>query len=208
MLMNANWGKMSSEHVRRRMKHARVHFRFASQILCFQHALGRHFVHEHPAEARSWSEPCPQHVLKRTGAKLLTVDQCQYGLKCGSSDDEVLPVRTRTAFLTQCQAMGVTLCWRCDCSRRRVPIDGSTMSKEMREYPAGLVKANVDGVKLQLYCDPNGQYYLGKVDLPDKQPAGKQELNNNIKDDTPTRGGERDGQVHCRRMRRRHRDGP
>ena len=56
-MMNLNWGKMTTEEKERRMKAARKHLRFCVRVYRHQVKEGRDYVHEHPAQARSWQEP-------------------------------------------------------------------------------------------------------------------------------------------------------
>ena len=44
------------------------------------------FLHEHPATAQSWKEPCIQELLKKLGVQRATLDMCCFNLQ--SSDDE------------------------------------------------------------------------------------------------------------------------
>ena len=52
-----------------------------------------------------------------------------------------------------------------------------TMTRAMQVHPGGLVKALVEGIKLQKQWDRGGLYYLdnvgiGSTDLDDKQQSG------------------------------------
>eukprot|EP00969_Alexandrium_andersonii_P230626 10184700-Alexandrium_andersonii.AAC.1 len=56
--MAMNRGRMQGEGRDRREAEARVLLDLAWEVYRFQLAGGRHFLHEHPAGARSWQEPC------------------------------------------------------------------------------------------------------------------------------------------------------
>ena len=105
---------MSQEERDKRMKEAREHLRFVCTLYKLQHDEGRYFVHEHPQGAGSWTEDVIEHTREYTGAEILTIDQCQYGLLSTTPEGEVLPALKPTKIMTNCEGMRTTLYKRCD----------------------------------------------------------------------------------------------
>ena len=97
---------MSQEERDKRMKEAREHLRFVCTLYKLQHDEGRYFVHEHPQGAGSWTEDVIEHTREYTGAEILTIDQCQYGLLSTMTEGEVLPALKPTKIMTNCEGMG------------------------------------------------------------------------------------------------------
>ena len=59
-----NYRKMSAEKVSRLMQEGRMHLSFVASVYREQLKHGRHFLHEHPASALSWREPCVDAIRK------------------------------------------------------------------------------------------------------------------------------------------------
>ena len=57
---------------------------------------GAYFLHEHPALATSWREPCVQEVLSQPGVRRIRADQCQLGQQNEVGD----PVKKPTGFMS------------------------------------------------------------------------------------------------------------
>ena len=55
------------------------------ELMRLQRDAGRHYLFEHPAQARSWQEDCVQEfVSESSDAILVTGNMCQYGMtECG-----------------------------------------------------------------------------------------------------------------------------
>ena len=62
---------------------------------CLQYWL---FLHEHPAHATSWNEPCVLEVLQLTGVSRITADQCQLGQQAENGQ----PIMKQTGFMSNC----------------------------------------------------------------------------------------------------------
>ena len=83
-----------------------------------QAKAGRLFLHEHPANATSWSEPCVLEVLQHRGVARITADQCQLGQEAENSE----PLKKPTGFMSNCEDLLDQLHRRCtgrggSCSR-------------------------------------------------------------------------------------------
>ena len=81
-LQNLNWGRMDPEEVERVKSYGRKHFRFACKLYSMQKELNLYFLHEHPAGAKSWEEPCVTTLLKSTGvSKVVATCVCMAWIK-------------------------------------------------------------------------------------------------------------------------------
>ncbi len=67
-----------------------------SELYREQMRHGRYLLHEHPAYATSWQEPCIEKLMREKGAETATCDLCQYG----SVDADGSPIKKPTKFLT------------------------------------------------------------------------------------------------------------
>lgn len=61
--MAINHKLMPPEVVAERLRKAKQHLRFCTQLYKLQLDAGRYFLHEHPAGATSWKEQCVQRIL-------------------------------------------------------------------------------------------------------------------------------------------------
>ena len=78
--MNANWSKMSDDHVEYVQDTCRSMLLFSIQVAIHQDDHGRFYVLDQPIGASSWALETTQTLHSRPGCKLLTVDQCMFGL--------------------------------------------------------------------------------------------------------------------------------
>ena len=152
-----------------------MHLRCICYLYIIHHEPGRDFVHEHPAGALSWKEECVQRVLRRTGARLLTIGQCQYGLAEVGKEGARRLVKKQTTLMTQCPAMATTLNIRCKGDHTHTWLEGKEKAQRAQQYPDGLVDAMVKGVKLQKRWDQHGIFFLGKVEMGEGT-SGKQDF--------------------------------
>ena len=63
-----------------------THLHFVVGLYKMQLRAGRHFVHEHPAGATSWSDPWIQRLMNDPRVNHVTSDQCEYGLLTPGAD--------------------------------------------------------------------------------------------------------------------------
>ena len=56
-----------------------VHLRLLCHLCEKQMKAGRHLLHEHPAQADSWSASCIKEVLELEGVDSIEMRQCQFG---------------------------------------------------------------------------------------------------------------------------------
>ena len=86
-----------------------MHLAWMCKMYERQLAAGRLILHEHPANATSWSEPCILSVLQKTGVARITADQCQLGQQAENGE----PVRKPTGFMSNCSEILERLHRRC-----------------------------------------------------------------------------------------------
>ena len=80
------------------MRDAAAMLAVAMDLAARQVPSGRYFVFEHPATAKSWATEAVQNVAALTGVRIVTFDQCRYGLVSPAGQ----PLRKRTSFMTNC----------------------------------------------------------------------------------------------------------
>eukprot|EP00969_Alexandrium_andersonii_P170598 7541873-Alexandrium_andersonii.AAC.1 len=56
---------MGEQEVVRRVSAARAHLEFMTKLYWAQLERGAHFLHEHPASASSWQEPCMAELVSQ-----------------------------------------------------------------------------------------------------------------------------------------------
>ena len=83
----------------------RVLLEFAVQVYREQLAAGRHFLHEHPASASSWAEPCMRRLSSAPGVHEVVGDQCRFGLLSPGEHGEPGPAKKPTRFLSSAGGM-------------------------------------------------------------------------------------------------------
>ena len=113
----------------------------AMDLAARQVASGRYFVFEHPATAKSWATDEVRNVAALPGVRIVTFDQCRYGLVSPGGE----PLRKRTSFMTNCsfvaEAFDGLLC-QCDQPHRQIVGHerGHMLSAWATLYPAPLCR--------------------------------------------------------------------
>ena len=79
--VNLNANKMGKLEWERRRREAEVLLIFAVAVYKLQVLAGRHFLHEHPAGATSWSHPAIVKLRARHGVAAVVAHQCEFGLE-------------------------------------------------------------------------------------------------------------------------------
>ena len=82
-------------------RRALVHLSFCCELYNLQLQGGRYFLHEHPQQARSWSENVVRQLLNAPGVGKITAHQCQFG----ACDDKGRPIKKPTCFMTNSPAI-------------------------------------------------------------------------------------------------------
>ena len=82
-----NYPKMNPDRVKELPAEGRVHLNFMASLYRRQIAKGTYDLHEHPATALSWKEDVIEALARHPLAKVVTADQCRYGLVTPSAED-------------------------------------------------------------------------------------------------------------------------
>lgn len=163
-----NHCRVTKEEVDARMAHARKHPEFSIKLYEIQWRNGRYFLHEHPAEAPSWSEPMMKRLMDKCGVQRVVGDQCQYGLKSKDEWGEA-PARKRTGFLTNAVCIAKRLSRRCPNKigyqvHRHVVLTNER-PKAAQVYPDKFCKEICLGIQEQIQRDRNGQSLLANIQV-------------------------------------------
>ena len=102
--MKRNPDIVSREYVR-----AMIHIRFTMELYQLQHAAGRYFLHEHPAQASSWAEEIVRRTAAMEGVRIVVGDQCQFG----AVDKVGGPIKKPIKFMSNCDGISEALERRC-----------------------------------------------------------------------------------------------
>ena len=104
-----NNAKRDPDVVAKELAAGRMHLAWMCRMYLKQIAAGRLFLHEHPANATSWNEPCVREVLRADGVARITADQCQLGQQTDAGE----PLRKPTGFMANCPEILDRLHRRC-----------------------------------------------------------------------------------------------
>eukprot|EP00969_Alexandrium_andersonii_P132319 5851031-Alexandrium_andersonii.AAC.1 len=72
---------MDQQEVARRVSAARTHLAFMTKLYRAQLERGAHFLHEHPASASSWQEPCTVELLSQPEVESGIGHMCRFGVR-------------------------------------------------------------------------------------------------------------------------------
>ena len=108
------------------MLERQITLHFAVENYCLQLAGGRHFLHEHPLGATSWKERCVKALEQQAGVGTVVADQCQYGLVPRGPNDQPMPAKKATCFLSSAPAVLEALGQLCDGKHRHQVMEGSS----------------------------------------------------------------------------------
>ena len=144
-----NYPKMSPTKIEKAVKEGKTHLSFVVDLYKMQMDRGKHFLHEHPATARSWQEEKVVQLMNRAGVHTVVADQCQYGLKSRSPTGEYLPVMKPTRFMTSSEQMSRRLQRRCKRDHKHQQLVGGRAASAAF-YPMPLVKAILLGFETLL----------------------------------------------------------
>ena len=143
-----NYRRMDPAVVLRRKVEGRVLLEFAAQVYRVQLAAGRHFLHEHPASASSWAEPCMQKLRSAHGVHEVVGDQCRFGLLSPGEQGKPGPAKKPTRFLSSAGCVLRALGQRCLGDHAHVRLlHGRAAAAAV--YPRGLCRAILRGIQDQ-----------------------------------------------------------
>ena len=142
-----NFKKMDPVKVAAMIQEGRAHLQFCAELYRKQLKGGRHFLHEHPATAVSWREPCIDSLMQDPKMFSVVCDQCQFGLTTLSEDRKGRELAMKpTRFLTSSQSMAECLDRRCDRSHKHQHLAGGRAA-EAAFYPLPLIRAILKGMR-------------------------------------------------------------
>ena len=95
--------------IERELVAGRVHLAWCCHLYRKQVARGAYFLHEHPGEASSWTEPCVLQVLAMSGVRRIRSDQCQHGQESELAN----PIKKPTGFKSNAALVVGALDRRC-----------------------------------------------------------------------------------------------
>ena len=146
--MVLNMHNMDKQTRVRRGIGAQLLLHFAREIYWEQLERGCHFVHEHPAGARSWADEEMRKIMADPRVGSVVGDQCQYGH--GYVDDEGTrrPVRKATRWLSSAPAVLERLGHRCQGGHRHQALIGGRAAAAA-VYPPQLCRAILRGAEAQ-----------------------------------------------------------
>ena len=83
--LNLNANKMGKVEWERRRREAELLLIFAVAVYRLQAREGRHFLHEHPAGATSWSHPAISKLRAQPGVDAVVSHMCAFGMETTSA---------------------------------------------------------------------------------------------------------------------------
>ena len=88
--------------------------------------VGRVFVHESSAHAKSWGLPAIRIMMREVGVDTVGADQCMFGLKTwGWTSAQLILAKKPTRFMANSRSLGHELKRKCDGTLEHQPlIDG------------------------------------------------------------------------------------
>ena len=164
--LNLNARKMGKIEWERRRREAEVLLIFAVAVYRLQVQGGRHFLHEHPAGATSWSHPAVVRLRARHGVDAVVSHMCEFGMETTSAGDgRRAAARKPTRFMSSSPAILEALSRKCRGDHAHAPLLGGTRAKDAAVYPPGLCHAIALGAAEQLRRDARAHCIAG-VALP------------------------------------------
>jgi hypothetical protein len=163
--LNLNAKKMGKVKWEERRKEAEVLLVFAVAVYRQQVQEGRHFLHEHPANATSWNHPAVAKMLAQDGVDAVVAHLCEFGLQTTSAEGEKRAARKPTRFMSSSPAILQALARRCRGGHVHAPLIGGTRAKDAAVYAPGLCKAIAEGAAEQLRRDDRA-YCIASVASP------------------------------------------
>jgi hypothetical protein len=147
-LMISNRKFMAPADGKRRLAEAHVLLDFPIDIYFMQLAAGRHFLHEHPQGARSWTTAKMSKLMSDPRVGSTVTHMCQFGMTTKGKDGSLKPVRKATQFASSSQLVLDEISKRCDGSHEHQRlVDGRASRAQI--YPPRLCQAMLRGIDRQ-----------------------------------------------------------
>ena len=141
-----NHRKMSPERVEALRVEAVRHLHYMAGLYKLQLSAGRHFLHEHPATASSWSDPWIMRLLNHPNVSSVVSDQCEYGLLTPDADGLPMPAKKPTRWMSSSPFMLDRLSRRCSGDHVHQHLVGGR-AKAAEDYSIELVTEILRGVR-------------------------------------------------------------
>ena len=141
-----NLRKMHPERVEKLRQEAVKHLHFVAGLYRLQLSEGRHFLHEHPATATSWSDPWIERLLKHPRVSSVISDQCEYGLLTPDAHGMPTPAKKPTRWMSSSPFMLQRLSRRCSGDHVHQHLV-SGRAKAAEDYSIELVTEILRGVR-------------------------------------------------------------
>ena len=122
------------------------HLHFVMGIYKMQLDGGRHFLHEHPATASSWSDPWVIKMLQHPRVSALVSHQCEYGLLTPDSDGVPTPAKKPTRWMSSSSFMLERLSRRCSGDHTHQHLSGGR-AKAAEDYSIELITEILRGIR-------------------------------------------------------------
>lgn len=170
-----NYRKVATEKVEQLKHDGRRHLQFVIGFYRRQISLGRHFLHEHPASAGSWSDPNIQALAKLPSVKIAEIDQCAYGLVTPSEiDGSPMPAKKPTRCLPSAECMVSQLPKECPGDHVHQHLVGGRCAAAAF-YPLPSVRAILRGIRHRHGRKKKGQRGGGGVHRHDQRVEFQQQ---------------------------------
>ena len=141
-----NHKKMRPERVEALRKEAILHLHFVAGLYKLQLDGGRHFLHEHPATATSWSDPWITKLMQHPKVSAVVSDQCEYGLLTPDTDGIPTPAKKPTRWMSSSPFMLNRLSRRCKGDHVHQHLVGGR-AKAAEDYSVELVSDILRGMR-------------------------------------------------------------
>jgi hypothetical protein len=152
--LNLNAKKMGKAKWEARRREAEVLLMFAVAVYRLQVREGRHFLHEHPAGASSWSHPAISKLRAQPGVDAVVSHMCAFGMETTTaSGTGRAAAKKPTRFMSSSTAILEALSRRCAGDHPHAPLLGGTRARDAAVYPPDLCRAIVEGAAEQLRRD-------------------------------------------------------
>ncbi len=167
----------TKDQIEQLRQEGREHVRICVEAYKRQLAMGKHFLHEHPAHSASWMMPEVSELINTDGVYLVQGPMCRWQMKAVDNYGEEGFVRKETKWLTSSPRLATLLSGRCNQEHRHVHLIGKHRTQAAARYPPKLVSAILRTLKKQLVddrgVDVNAFFDSGPTaDDPEPDPDG------------------------------------
>ena len=141
-----NHRRMDPQRVEALRVEAVRHLHFMASLYQLQVSEGRHFLHEHPAGATSWSDPWITRLLNHPKVSSLISDQCEYGLLTPDENGNPTPAKKPTRWMSSSPFMLHRLSRRCSGNHVHQHLVGGR-AKAAEDYSLELITEILRGMR-------------------------------------------------------------